>query len=90
MSTANNFIKYNYCKPTLDTTDVKSYFDCKGIRHPIIERILSTLYVTNDIIMGKEKNDGMLLFGTNSCGKSSLMKAIGLCVIMSRRIICTC
>ena len=84
MSTANNFIKYNYCKPTLDTTDVKSYFDCKGIRHPIIERILSTLYVTNDIIMGKEKNDGMLLFGTNSCGKSSLMKAIGLCVIMSQ------
>ena len=84
MSTANNFIKYNYCKPTLDTTDVKSYFDCKGIRHPIIERILSTLYVTNDIIMGKENNDGMLLFGTNSCGKSSLMKAIGLCVIMSQ------
>ena len=26
----------------------------------------------------------MLLFGTNSCGKSSLMKAIGLCVIMSQ------
>ena len=43
MSTANNFIKYNYCKPTLDNSDVKSYFDCKGIRHPIIERILSTL-----------------------------------------------
>ena len=84
MSTANNFIKYNYCKPTLDNTDVKSYFDCEGIRHPIIERILSTLYVTNDIIMGKEKNDGILLFGTNSCGKSSLMKAIGLCVIMSQ------
>ena len=84
MSTANNFIKYNYCKPELDNNNVKSYFDCKGIRHPIIERILSTLYVTNDIIMGKDKNDGMLLFGTNSCGKSSLMKAIGLCVIMSQ------
>ena len=84
MSTANNFIKYNYCKPVLDNTKDKSYFDCIGIRHPIIERILSTLYVTNDIIMGKAVNDGMLLFGTNSCGKSSLMKAIGLCVIMSQ------
>ena len=42
MSTANNFIKYNYCKPVLDTTDVKSYFDCRDISHPIIERILST------------------------------------------------
>ena len=84
MSTANNFIKYNYCKPIIDNSREKSYFDCKGIRHPIIERILSTLYVTNDIIMGNELNDGMLLFGTNSCGKSSLMKAIGLCVIMSQ------
>ena len=90
MSTASNYIKYNYCKPVLDTdstnsTDSKSYFDCKGIRHPIIENILkNTLYVTNDIIMGNNNNDGILLFGTNSCGKSSLMKAIGLCVIMSQ------
>ena len=93
MSTASNYIKYNYCKPVLDTDTLnttetltkKSYFDCKGIRHPIIENILTnTLYVTNDVIMGNDNNDGILLFGTNSCGKSSLMKAIGLCVIMSQ------
>lgn len=91
MSTASNYIKYNYCKPVLDTDTLnttetqKSYFDCKGIRHPIIENILTnTLYVTNDLIMGNDNNDGILLFGTNSCGKSSLMKAIGLCVIMSQ------
>ena len=85
MSTASNYIKYNYCKPVLDSDNTKSYFDCKGIRHPIIENILTnTLYVTNDVIMGNNDNDGILLFGTNSCGKSSLMKAIGLCVIMSQ------
>lgn len=85
MSTASNYIKYNYCKPVLDSDNTKSYFDCKGIRHPIIENILTnTLYVTNDVIMGNNNNDGILLFGTNSCGKSSLMKAIGLCVIMSQ------
>ena len=88
-------IDYNYCKPVLDSNNSdnintidnnsKSYFDCKGIRHPIIETILTnTLYVTNDVIMGNNNNDGILLFGTNSCGKSSLMKAIGLCVIMSQ------
>ena len=32
--------------------------------------------------MGKIKNDGMLLFGTNSCGKSSLMKAILVYVLL--------
>ena len=30
MSTANNFIKYNYCKPTLDTSDVKVILIVKG------------------------------------------------------------
>lgn len=84
MSTASNYIKYNYCKPILDSDNTKSYFDCKGIRHPIIENITNTLYVTNDLMMGNNNNDGILLFGTNSCGKSSLMKAIGLCVIMSQ------
>jgi DNA mismatch repair protein MutS len=85
ISTASNYIKYNYCKPILDNSNVKSYFDCKDIRHPIIENILkNTLYVTNDVNMGINNNDGILLFGTNSCGKSSLMKAIGLCVIMSQ------
>jgi len=84
MSTASNYIKYNYCKPILDSDNTKSFFDCKGIRHPIIENITNTLYVTNDLMMGNNNNDGILLFGTNSCGKSSLMKAIGLCVIMSQ------
>jgi DNA mismatch repair protein MutS len=84
ISTASNFLKYNYCKPILDQSNTKSYLDCKDIRHPIIERIINCLYVTNDICMGKGDLDGMLLFGTNSCGKSSLMKAIGLCVIMAQ------
>ena len=85
MSTANNFINYNYCKPVIDNSTEKSYFDCRDIRHPIIERLLTNnLYVTNDIHMGINNQDGILLFGTNSCGKSSLMKAIGLCVIMSQ------
>ena len=34
--------------------------------------------------MGKDNKDGILLFGTNACGKSTLMKAIGLNVIMAQ------
>ena len=33
--------------------------------------------------LGKE-HDGILLFGTNSCGKSSLMKALGLSIVMAQ------
>ena len=47
------------------------------MRHPIIERIQTDIeYVPNDIVIGKENNKGILLFGTNASGKSSLMKAM--------------
>ena len=85
LSSASNHIKYNYSKPKLDNSNCKSYIDCKDIRHPIIERILTNnLYVPNDVKMGKDTKDGMLLFGTNASGKSCLMKSIGLVVIMAQ------
>jgi DNA mismatch repair protein MutS len=75
-----------------------SYLIAKQIRHPIIERIQTNLeYVTNDISLGvhnknqetlenqeTSKKNGMLLFGTNASGKSSLMKAIGINIIMAQ------
>ena len=84
ISTANNFLKYAYSKPKLDNSNIKSYIDCKGIRHPIIENIIGSKYVPNDVIIGKDNFDGMLLFGTNASGKSCLMKSIGLVVIMAQ------
>ena len=30
------------------------------------------------------KYDGILLYGTNACGKSTLMKAIGLNLVMAQ------
>ena len=85
LSSASNHIKYNYSKPKLDNSNCKSYIDCKDIRHPLIERILTNnLYVPNDVKIGKDTKDGMLLFGTNASGKSCLMKSIGLIVIMAQ------
>ena len=40
--------------------------------------------MANDIVLGKDDYDGMLLFGTNASGKSCLMKSIGLNVIMNQ------
>jgi len=75
-------IEYNYCKPKI--VSGKSFMDYKGIRHPIVERInTETEYITNDISIGTEKG-GVLLYGTNACGKSTLMKAIGLNIIMAQ------
>lgn len=75
-------IDNKYVKPEL--IEDMSHIDVKGIRHPIVEKInKETEYVKNDLYIGKSKS-GMLLYGTNACGKSTLMKSIGLNLIMAQ------
>ena len=75
--------KYNYVRPTLVEKE-KSFFDVKNIRHPLIEHLQTNeIYVTNDVALG-HKNDGLLLYGTNAVGKTSLIKAIGINIIMAQ------
>ena len=91
-------IKYNYenydeyyenrdCDSiTEDCKDMSnnSYINVEGLRHPIIERYLDdNKYVPNDISLSVD-NDGMLLFGLNAAGKSSLAKSIGCAIIMAQ------
>jgi DNA mismatch repair protein MutS len=83
---AYNAKYYNYCRPIINNIDDsnKSYVIAKSIRHPIIERIQDNIeYISNDIQLGIDNKDGLLLYGVNASGKSSLMKSIGLCVIMA-------
>ena len=68
--------KYNLCKPIIEKNVEKSFFDMKGIRHILIESLLrNEHFVTNDLILDS-RNLGVLLYGTNAVGKSSLIKAI--------------
>ena len=76
--------EYGYCKPELVECE-ESFFDCKEIRHPILERLpFSGEYITNDLGLGFEAQCGMLLYGVNGSGKSSLSKAVGLNIIMAQ------
>ena len=78
-------IENNYCRPYIaDTYEGESYFTCKQMRHPLIEKInTNELYVPNDIDMTPSSR-GILLFGTNAVGKSSLIKSIGINIIMAQ------
>ena len=81
--------KYNYCKPEICFNYEKSFVEAHGLRHCIIEKIqCSEIYVTNDICLGKSdsdcKKDGILLYGTNAVGKTSLIRALGIAVIMAQ------
>lgn len=84
-------IKYKYFRPIIDTSNNISYIDVEELRHPIIEQIITDRYVPNDIKLNN-KNDiksdnnksGILLYGLNSSGKSSLAKSLGICIIMAQ------
>lgn len=74
---------YNYCRPTI-VTSVPSFVDAKGLRHAIVERVDNgNEYVPNDVALGKD-NNGIILYSMNSCGKTSMLKAIGLSVILAQ------
>ena len=76
--------KYNYCKPNIVLSD-KSFVNCNKLRHCLIERFQSNeLYVTNDIILGDGITDGILLYGTNAVGKTTIIRALGIAVIMAQ------
>jgi DNA mismatch repair protein MutS len=76
-------VKYNYCKPSVSNDSNISNMSCKQLRHPIVERIIDYEYIPHDISIGKDLK-GMLIYGLNSSGKSVLMKAIGLSVVMAQ------
>jgi DNA mismatch repair protein MutS len=87
---------YKYCKPEIKNTangnengnengKEKSYFKASEIRHPIIEIINEEYnYVTNDIELVHERCNGILLYGVNGVGKSSLSKAVGCNIVLAQ------
>ena len=73
---------YNYVKPNLIKSE-HNFIDVHQIRHPIVERLIDYEYVPHDILLD-DKLNGMLIYGLNSSGKSVMMKAIGLSLIMAQ------
>ena len=76
--------KYNYCKPVIKNKCKKAFVNVDDLRHPLVEHIQTNeVFTANDISLGK-KTDGMLLYGTNTSGKSTLIKSIGIAVVMAQ------
>jgi DNA mismatch repair protein MutS len=78
--------KYNYCRPIIDNNAENSFVNASNLRHCIIEQIQQDeeLYVANDISLGSSNVDGMLLYGTNAVGKTSLIRSLGIAVVMAQ------
>lgn len=76
---ARNAYDYQFYRPQI-SDDNSSFVKAENLRHPIIERLITNVeYIGNDISLNQ---NGILLYGINASGKSSLMKALGLAIIM--------
>ncbi|EDM23036.1 MutS family DNA mismatch repair protein [Caminibacter mediatlanticus] len=79
ISSAKVALKYNYYKPQISQKKAKFI----NLRHPLIEvNEENGVYIPNDIDFNEY--DGMLLYGINSSGKSSLMKSVGIAVFLAQ------
>ena len=78
--------KYKYCRPIIDNAASNSFIKAKDMRHILIENIYDEeVYIPNDIELGiNTEQNGILLYGTNAVGKSSLIRSIGICIIMAQ------
>lgn len=86
-------LQNNYIKPEIVDGVDNGFVKVKQLRHPIVERINEEVeYIPNDLSIGRDKNnqnnnkciEGMLIYGLNSAGKSTIMKALGLSVILAQ------
>ena len=73
---------YNYVCPKISTSE-SSFLKAKQLRHPIIERVGKTLYVPTDITLDAAV-PGMVLYAMNATGKSSLLRSVGIGVILAQ------
>jgi DNA mismatch repair protein MutS len=71
--------RYGYCKPTIKKGNK---IVANQLRHPLIERLIDTEYVPNDLDLNRDPH--ILLFGINSSGKSSLQKSLGISLILAQ------
>jgi len=83
--------QYHYCCPRIVEKDehgyedeTPSFVDVQGLRHALIEHIQTKeFYVANDLSLGQDTK-GILLYGTNAVGKTSLIRALGIAIIMAQ------
>ena len=78
----------NFVKPTYEeaTTNSGSGFEIIGLRHPLIESQNTRVeYVKHNVSLNMGSTSrGWLLYGMNASGKSSLMKATGIAILLAQ------
>jgi len=70
----------SYVRPTLT---LEKTINIKESRHPVVEKVMNSKYVCNDIIMNENTNI-LLITGPNMAGKSTYMRQMAIIAIMAQ------
>jgi DNA mismatch repair protein MutS len=86
LTLAHVSLERGYVKPEIhDAGEEGSSVHVEGLRHPLLEaQDNKVAYVQHTVSLGLPGSQGWLLYGLNASGKSSLMRATGLAVILAQ------
>ncbi len=74
--------KNNYVCPKFNN---EGEFSIKGVRHPVIEKLLvNDQFIPNDVYLNEKDHKIALITGPNMAGKSTYLRQIGLLCIMAQ------
>lgn len=77
-------IDNGYHKPIISAQASTSFVNAKDVRHPLIERINNQVeFITNDITLD-DSQTGNLIFSVNYGGKSTLLRSLGINIILAQ------
>ena len=71
---------YNFIKPTINNDNVVEII---GGRHPVVESVIESEYIDNDILMDKDTNI-LIITGPNMSGKATYMREFGIIAILNQ------
>jgi DNA mismatch repair protein MutS len=78
---AQTAVAERYARPTLADDFV---LDLEACRHPVVERMMPReAFIPNDVRLDAERQI-MIVTGPNMAGKSTVLRQVGLCVLMAQ------
>jgi DNA mismatch repair protein MutS len=80
-SLAEAAVRGRYCRPALfDDTRLT----IRGGRHPVVETMIDTPFVANDLHMDAATEQLLIITGPNMAGKSTVLRQVALIVLMAQ------
>lgn len=74
-------VENNYCRPLVND---KGIISIKGGRHPVVEKLIKTPFVSNDTYLDSASDRCAIITGPNMAGKSTYMRQVAIITLMAQ------